>query len=129
MVAAVESVLVSGSTFSLTCSISPYSVDTPFIILSNWTTPEIGHDRINEAMLDISSVETADSGVYSCSARAIETSGSQYIVSSIVHTDTVNITVSKSLVVTITIIFVMFVIDRVESHSKCSVHTSSRRGL
>ena len=48
MVAAVESVLVSGSTLSLTCSISPYNVDTPFIILSNWTTPEIRHDRIND---------------------------------------------------------------------------------
>ena len=53
-------------------------------------------------MLDIHNVETADSGMYRCSARAIETSGSQYIVSSIEHTDTVNITVSKSLIVTMT---------------------------
>ena len=105
MVAAVESVLVSGSTLSLTCSISPYSVDTPFIIQSNWTTPEIRHDRINDdndtnAMLGIHNVETADSGVYSCTARAIDTSGSQYIISSVIHNDTVDIIVSKSFLLT-----------------------------
>ena len=105
MVAAVEPVLVSGSTLSLTCSMTPYSVDTPFIILSNWTTSEIRHDRINDdndtnAMLDISGVETADSGIYSCSARAIDISGSQYIMSSIIQNHTVSIIVSKSFLLT-----------------------------
>ena len=61
----------------------------------------MSHDRANEEndtnpMLDISSVETADSGVYSCTARAIDTSGSQYIMSSIIQNHTVSIIVSKS---------------------------------
>ena len=76
-------------------------------------------------MLNISSVETADSGVYSCTASAIDTSGSQYILSSVIHNDTVDVTVSKLVVLTTRCIYILFV-DRAKRQCECSVHTSSR---
>ena len=106
-VSAVETVLVSGTNLSLLCSIMPPNVDTSIILQSNWTTPVMSHDRVNAdndatPTLNISGVETADSGIYSCTARAIDANGSQYILGSRIHTDMVDVTVSKSLVVTMT---------------------------
>ena len=100
MVTVTERELVSGSPLFLFCSIQPPSVDTSITILSNWTTPGSRHDRVNAANdtgpeLVISSVETADSGDYTCSVRATDSSDSQYVLDSELATATVNITVSK----------------------------------
>ena len=45
--------------------------------------------------LNIASVQTADTGVYTCSASVTDSSGSVYVVDSTSATDTVSITVSK----------------------------------
>ena len=102
MVSAAESELVSGSPLSLTCSIQPSSVDTPTTVMSNWTAPNSTYNRANTVNatsvgLMISSVETADSGDYTCSVRAADCSGSEYVVDSEPETDSVNIVVSKFL--------------------------------
>ena len=100
MVSTGDAVLVPGSSLSLSCSIQPPSVDTAITISSNWTTPGGLHDTVNTEnetfpVLHIPTVETADSGDYICSAIAIDSSGSQIIVSSEPHSDVVSVTVSK----------------------------------
>ena len=95
MVSATESELVSGSALSLTCSIQPSSVDTPTTVMSNWTAPNSTYNRVNAVKLMISSVETADSGGYICSARVTDSSGSLYVIDSEQVIYMVNITVSE----------------------------------
>ena len=100
MVSTGDAVLVSGSSLSLSCSIQPPSVDTAITISSHWTTPGGLHDTVNtenetNPVLHIPTVDTADSGDYICSAIAIDSSGSQYIVSSEPHSDVVSVIVSK----------------------------------
>ena len=94
IVTASERELVSGSPLSLSCSIFSPSVDTSINISSHWTTPGGRYDTDNTSLV-ISSVETADSGEYICSAIASDSSGSQYVVDSEEDTDTVSILVSK----------------------------------
>ena len=94
MVSATESELVSGSALSLTCSIQPSSVDTPTTIMSSWTAPNNTVVGISVELM-ISSVETADSGDYTCSVRVTDSSGSEYVMDSELATDSVNIVVSK----------------------------------
>ena len=94
MVTASERELVSGSPLSLSCSVLPPSVDTSINISSNWTTPGGRHDTDNTTLV-ISSIETADSGEYTCSAIASDSSGSQYVVDSDPVTDAASIVVSK----------------------------------
>ena len=96
--------LVSGSPLSLTCSIQPRedsSVDTPTTVMSSWDAPDSTYDRVNTANetsvgLVISSVQTADSGDYICSASVTDSSDSVYVVNSDTVTDMVNVIVSKS---------------------------------
>ena len=100
MVSGTESELVSGSPLSLTCSIQPSSVDTPTTVMSSWTAPNNAYNRVNavndtSVELMISSVETADSGDYICSARVTDSSGSEYTVDSDLATYNVSIIVSK----------------------------------
>ena len=92
--------LVSGSSLSLSCSIQPLSVDTSTTITSNWTTPGGRHDTVNgdsdtSPELVISSVETADSGVYTCSVIVTDSTGSQFILDSPLTVSIINITISK----------------------------------
>ena len=101
MVSASQSVLVSGSPLTLSCSITqPSSVTTPTTLMSSWTAPNSVYDRVNavndtSVELVISSVETADSGDYICSATLTDSSGGSYILDSQLANDTVSITVSK----------------------------------
>ena len=102
----VESELVAGSSLSLTCSIQPQggsSVDTAATIMSSWDAPDSLRTTESTASatsattleLDIASVQTADTGVYTCSASVTDSTGSVYVVDSASATDTVNITVGK----------------------------------
>ena len=92
---------VSGSPLTLSCSITqPSSVTTPTTLMSNWTAPNSDYDRVNavndtSVELVISSVETADSGDYICSATLTDSSSSSYIVDSQPANDTLSVTVSK----------------------------------
>ena len=77
-------------------------MDTPTTVMSSWDAPNSAYDRVNTANemsvgLVISSVQTADSGDYICSASVTDSSDSVYVVDSDTATDIVNITVSKSL--------------------------------
>ena len=100
-----ESELVSGSPLSLTCSIQPRgdsSVDTPTTVMSSWDAPNSAYDRVNTVNemsvgLVISSVQTADSGDYMCSASVTDSSDSVYVVDSDTATYMVNIIASKSV--------------------------------
>ena len=91
---------VSGSSFSLTCSIQPQGVehvDTPTTVMSSWDAPSSEYDTDNPAnassvVLDIASLQTADTGDYTCSALVSDSSGSGYVVDSEEVTDTVSIT-------------------------------------
>ena len=89
MVSAMESVLVSGSSLSLICSIQPTiqptSDTTATTIMFSWNAPN--SDTVNEVTdtsveLIISSVVTADSGEYICSATLTDSSNSMYIIDS-----------------------------------------------
>ena len=101
MASVAESVIVSGFSLSLTCSITrPSSVDTPITVIFSWTAPNSVYNTVNtvndtSVELMISSVETADSEDYICSATLTDSSDSVYVVNSEPATDTVNITVSK----------------------------------
>ena len=95
-------VLVSGSRLSISCTIFPLSVDTEITILSHWTIPERVHDTVivengTNSIIHKPNVRTTDSGDYTCLGRVMDSSGRQYVASSIPHTDTVRIIVSKSL--------------------------------
>ena len=96
-----QSVLVSGSPLTLSCSITqPSSVTTPTTLMSNWTAANSDYDRVNavddtSVELVISSVEAADSGDYICSATLTDSSGSSYILDSQPATDAISVTVSK----------------------------------
>ena len=102
-----EPELVSGSPLSLTCFIQPHgdsSVDTPTTVMSSWDAPNSAYNRDNTANetsvgLVISSVQTADSGDYICSASVTDSSDSVYVVDSDTATDMVDIIVSKSLAI------------------------------
>ena len=101
-----ESELVAGSSLSLTCSIQPQgggSVDTAATIMSSWDAPDNARNTDSTAIatsatsldLNIASVQTVDTGVYTCSASVTDSSGSMYVMNSAPATDTVRITVSK----------------------------------
>ena len=101
MVSASQSVLVSGSPLTLSCSITQLSsVTTPTTAVFNWTAPNNTNYTVYEVddtsvELVIDNVETADSGDYICSATLTDSSGSSYILDSQPATDTVTVTVSK----------------------------------
>ena len=68
--------------------------------MSSWDAPSSEYDRDNPAnassvVLDIASLQTADTGDYTCSASVSDSSGSGYVMDSEEVTDTVSITVSK----------------------------------
>ena len=101
-----ESELMAGSSLSLTCSIQPQggsSVDTAATIMSSWDAPDNVRDTDSTVTatnattleLNIASVQTADTGVYTCSASVTDSTGNVYVVDSDPATDNVNITVSK----------------------------------
>ena len=135
MSSSTEPELVSGSPLSLTCSIQPRgynSVDTLTTVMSSWDAPNSTYDRVNTANetsvgLVISSVQTADSGDYICSASVTDSSDSVYVVDSATATDMVNITVSKSI--SFPPIFVHFIfwhhlVRRAECDHQCRLHSS-----
>ncbi|CAI8052140.1 hypothetical protein GBAR_LOCUS28541, partial [Geodia barretti] len=84
VVHAPERELVAGSYLSLSCSITPLSVDTPTTITSTWTTPNTTLNAVNDTSVDlpISNAKTADSGVYICSSTLIDSTSSMYIMDS-----------------------------------------------
>ena len=96
-------VLESGSSLELTCSIQPQGVghvDTPSTIMSRWSTPSSQYSRDGAAnastvALSIPSVVTADSGAYTCTASVSDSRGSRYVVDSVEVMETVSITVSE----------------------------------
>ena len=68
--------------------------------MSSWDAPDSMYDGQNTANatsvpLNIASVQTADTGVYTCSASVTDSTDSVYVMNSTSATDTVNITVSK----------------------------------
>ena len=131
MVSAIESELVSGSPLSLTCSIQPSSVDTPTTLMSSWTAPNSVYNTVNavnatSVELMLSSVETADSGIYTCSVRVADSSGSEYVVGSEPVTDSVNIVVSKFCWRSLVGEDHCTIFYRIESDNQTRLQTSSR---
>ena len=62
-------------------------MDTPISYVYSWDAPNNIYDGNNTTndttmFLNISSLVTADTGEYVCSARAEDSSGNQYIISS-----------------------------------------------
>ena len=98
MVSTMESVLVSGSSLSLICSIQPTSVTTPTTVIFSWNAPNSDIvNAVNDTSVEllISSVVTADSGDYICSATLTDSSDSMYIIDSEPANVTANVIVSK----------------------------------
>ena len=128
IVSVTQSELVSGSSLSLTCTIThPSSVDTPTIVMPSWTAPNTdpvsGDDSVE---LMISSVETADSGDYICSATLTDSSDSVYVVVSEPATDTVSITVSKWIIASYTSLHTsIHIVHRIECDHQCKLYCSS----
>ena len=74
-------------------------MDTPTTVMSIWYAPNTTYGGNNDAnatsvKLNIASLETADSGVYRCSANVVDSIGSEYIVDSPTGSGTISITVS-----------------------------------
>ena len=67
--------------------------------MSNWTTPTGSYDamNVNSTTVELTKavVETADSGMYICSARVIDSSGNPYVEDSELVTNETNVVVSK----------------------------------
>ena len=98
MVSVMESMLVSGSSLSLICSIQPTSVTTATTVIFSWNAPNNGTiNAVNETSVElmISSVVTADSGEYICSATLTDSSNSMYVIDSEPATATAIVIVSK----------------------------------
>ena len=105
MVSPDQPVLVAGSSLSLTCSITqPSSETTPTTtdVTFSWTVPD-GVDYTNSSVSETSeelmlvSVETADSGDYTCSATLTDSTDSDYILDSEPATAVASVTISKML--------------------------------
>lgn len=97
-----ELVVASGSPLYLNCSIQPLSVDTPTMIMSSWTAPNSIHNSTytvsnTSIELFINSVETTDSGNYTCSARVADSSRNNYIVDSEISINVLYINICKLL--------------------------------
>ena len=99
-----STVLESGSSLELTCSIQSQGVghvDTPSTIMSRWSAPSSQYysrdstANASTVSLSIPSAVTADSGAYTCSASVSDSSGSGYVVASEEVMETVSITVSE----------------------------------
>ena len=100
MVSPISSMLVSGSSLSLICSIQPTSVTTATTVIFSWNAPNNIYDTVDSVTdtsveLMISSVMTADSGDYICSATITDSSDSMYIIDSEPATATASVIVSK----------------------------------
>ena len=101
MVSVMVSMLVSGSSLSLICSIQqPTSVTTPTTVIFSWNAPNNVYDTVDSVTdtsveLMISSVVTADSGDYICSATLTDSSDSIYIIDSEPANVTAIVIVSK----------------------------------
>ena len=99
VVHALEEVLVAGSSFSLSCSITPFLVDTPTTVTSSWTTPNISpvQNPLDDtsAVLNIANASTADSGVYTCVSTVNDSTSSVYIMDSEPGNNSTTIVVSK----------------------------------
>ena len=97
-VSPMQSMLLSGSSLSLICSIQPHnSVDTPTNIIFSWDAPnnDGGSTVDDTSVLMISNVVTSDSGDYICSATLIDSTDSMYIIDSEPDTANANVIVSK----------------------------------
>ena len=97
-VSPIQSMLLSGSSLSLTCSIQPHnSVNTDTNVIYSWNGPNT--DTVSTvddtSVLMISSVVTSDSGDYICSVTLTDTTDSMYIIDSEPDTATANVIVSK----------------------------------
>ena len=94
----IQSVLLSGSSLSLICSVQPHnSVNTPTNVIYSWDGPNT--DTVSTvddtSVLMISNVVTSDSGDYNCSVTLTDTTDSMYIIDSEPDTATANVIVSK----------------------------------
>ena len=94
-----ENELVSGSSLFLSCSITPFPVDTSTTLLSSFTFPNgtIVPNEVNDTSggFNITDVETADTGDYTCSSTINDSTGSMYILNSDPGTNSTTIIVSK----------------------------------
>ena len=73
-------------------------MDTAATIMSSWDAPDNARNTATSATsldLNIASVQTADTGVYTCSASVTDSSGSVYVTNSTSASDSFSITVSK----------------------------------
>ena len=96
-------VLESGSSLELTCSIQPQGVghvDTISTIMSRWSAPSSQYSRDSAAnastvALSIPNVVTADSGAYTCTASVSDSSDNGYVVDSVEEMESISVTVSE----------------------------------
>ena len=98
-VSPIQSMLLSGSSLSLICSIQPHnSVNTPTNVMYSWDAPNntsTVNTVDNTSVLMISSVVTSDSGDYNCSVTLTDSTDSMYIIDSEPDTTNASVIVSK----------------------------------
>ena len=97
-VSPIQSMLLSGSSLSLICSIQPHNtVNTPTNVIFSWDGPNT--DTVNTvdntSVLMISSVVTSDSGDYICSVTLTDSTDSMCIIDSEPATANASVIVSK----------------------------------